>query len=110
MRCRTVGSSRAGATFSLGRMWIGKKHHTTQRRPGPTQPSAIEFRKHSVDESFDRGFDRVSGTDVGREVLAGADGDEVGGCALEDDPAAVVASAGPEIDDPVSVRHDRLVV
>ena len=38
-----------------------------------------------------------SGADVGREVLAGeggAGGDEVGGCALEDDPAAVVAGAG----------------
>jgi hypothetical protein len=46
-------------------------------------------------------------------VLAGeggADGDEVGGCALEDDPAAVVAGAGAEVDDPVDVRHDRLVV
>jgi hypothetical protein len=30
-------------------------------------------------------------------------GDEVGGCALEDDPAAVVAGAGAEVDDPVSV-------
>jgi hypothetical protein len=46
-------------------------------------------------------------------VLAGEGGagcDEVGGCALEDDPAAVVASAGTEVDDPVGVRHDRLVV
>jgi hypothetical protein len=46
-------------------------------------------------------------------VLAGeggAGGDEVGGCALEDDPAAVVAGAGAEVDDPVGVRHDRLVV
>jgi len=54
-----------------------------------------------------------SGADVGREVLAGegeAGADEVGGCALEDDPAAVVAGAGPEVDDPVGVRHDRLVV
>jgi hypothetical protein len=33
-----------------------------------------------------------------------------GGCALEDDPAAVVAGAGAEVDDPVGVRHDRLVV
>ena len=51
--------------------------------------------------------------DVGREVLAGeggAGGDEVGGGALEDDPAAVVAGAGAEVDDPVGVRHDRLVV
>src|ERR1700724_2539752 len=50
---------------------------------------------------------------VGREVLAGeggAGGDEVGGPALEDDPAAVVAGAGAEVDDPVGVRHDRLVV
>ena len=34
----------------------------------------------------------------------------VGRCALEDDPAAVVAGAGTEVDDPVGVRHDRLVV
>src|SRR5918998_596210 len=54
-----------------------------------------------------------SGADVGREVLAGeggASGDEVGGCALEDAPAAVVAGARAQIDDPVGVRHDRLVV
>ncbi|HTX83460.1 MAG TPA: hypothetical protein VME44_14815, partial [Streptosporangiaceae bacterium] len=30
--------------------------------------------------------------------------------ALEDDPAAVVAGAGAEVDDPVGVRHHRLVV
>src|SRR6185295_13258557 len=54
-----------------------------------------------------------SRADVRREVLAGergAGGDEVGGRALEDDPAAVVAGAGTEVDDPVGVRHDRLVV
>jgi transposase-like protein len=54
-----------------------------------------------------------SGTDVGREVFArqgGARGDDVGGCALEDDPAAVVAGAGADVDDAVDVRHDRLVV
>ena len=39
-----------------------------------------------------------------------AGGDKVGGCALEDDLAAVVAGAGAEVDDPVGVRHDRLVV
>src|SRR5947209_20628561 len=54
-----------------------------------------------------------SGPEVGREVLAGeggTGGDEVGGCALEDDPAAVVAGAGTEVDDPIGVRHDREVV
>src|SRR6202163_11148 len=40
----------------------------------------------------------------------GAPGDELGGCALEDDPATVVAGAGTEVDDPVGMRHDRLVV
>src|SRR5450756_1643911 len=48
-----------------------------------------------------------SGADVGREVLAGeggAGGDDVGGGALEDDPAAVVAGAGAEVEDPVGVR------
>ena len=39
-----------------------------------------------------------------------AGGDQVGGRALEDDPAAVVAGAGAEVDDPVGVRHHRLVV
>ena len=46
-------------------------------------------------------------------MLAGerrAGGDEVGGGALEDDLAAVVAGAGAEVNDPVGVRHDRLVV
>src|SRR5688572_24115535 len=54
-----------------------------------------------------------SGPDIGREVLArerGGGGDEVGGGALEDDPAAVVARARAEVDDPVGVGHDRLVV
>ena len=40
------------------------------------------------------------GADVGREVLAGesgARGDEVGGCALEDDSAAFIAGAGAEV-------------
>jgi NAD(P)-dependent dehydrogenase (short-subunit alcohol dehydrogenase family) len=54
-----------------------------------------------------------SAVHVGREVLAGeggAVGDEVGGGALEDDQAAVVAGAWAEVDDPVGVRHDRLVM
>src|SRR5512132_3367527 len=54
-----------------------------------------------------------SGIDVGREVLrgeGGAGGDEVVRCALEDDPTAVVAGAGTKVDDPVGVRHDRLMV
>jgi hypothetical protein len=37
-------------------------------------------------------------------------GDQVGGRALEDDRAAVVTGAGAEVDDPVGVRHHRLVV
>jgi N utilization substance protein B len=47
--------------------------------------------------------------DVRGEVLAGdggAGGDEVGGRTGEDDPAAVVAGAGAEVEDPVGVRHD----
>jgi hypothetical protein len=54
-----------------------------------------------------------SGADVGREMLSGeggAGGDEGGGRAREDDAAAVVAGAGTEVDDPVGVRHDCLVV
>src|SRR5262249_44462714 len=56
---------------------------------------------------------KPSGADVGREVLAGeggAGGDEVGGRALEDDAAAVGPGAGAAGDDPVGVRHHRLVV
>jgi hypothetical protein len=40
----------------------------------------------------------------------GPGGDELGGRALEDDPATVVAGARAEVDDPVGVGHDRLVV
>src|SRR5258708_14856380 len=51
--------------------------------------------------------------DVGGEVLAGeggVGGYEMGWCAFEDDPAAVVAAAGAEVDDPVGVRHHPLMV
>ena len=59
------------------------------------------------------GSDDPVSVDVGREVLpgeGGAGGDEVGRCALEDDPTAVVACAGTKVDDPVGVRHDRLMM
>ena len=68
---------------------------------------------NQVEELVDGARLPRSAADVGGEVLAGeggAGGDEVRRCALEDDPAAVVAGPGPEVDDPVGVRHDRLVV
>ena len=37
-------------------------------------------------------------------------GDEVGGRALEHDPAAVVTGTGTEVDDPIGVGHYGLVV
>src|SRR5262249_22545149 len=49
----------------------------------------------------------------GREVLTsegGAGGNELSRSALENDPAAVVTGAWAEVDDPVGVRHDGLVV
>src|SRR5256885_6229628 len=55
----------------------------------------------------------LSARDEGRQVLAGeggTGGNEVGGGAFEDDPAAFTTSAWPEVDDPVGVGHDRLVV
>ena len=39
-----------------------------------------------------------------------AAGDQRGRCALEDDPAAVVAGARAEVDDPVGVRHHGLMM
>src|SRR3982750_816053 len=66
----------------------------------------------SIDGSVD-GRPPRSASDVGGEVLAGEGGeggDEVGRRPLEDNPAAVVAGAGAEVDDPVGVRHDPLVV
>jgi hypothetical protein len=55
----------------------------------------------------------TSGADVGREVLAGKGGagcHEVRGRALEHDPAAIVAGAGTEVDDPIGMSHDGLVM
>src|SRR5690606_10945656 len=56
---------------------------------------------------------RLSAPQILREVPAGQrrpGRDQVGGGALEDDVAAVVTGAGTEVDDPVGVGHDRLVV
>jgi hypothetical protein len=55
----------------------------------------------------------ISRADVGRQVLTGdgrASGNEVGRGALEDHSAPVVARARAKVDDPVRVRHYRLVV
>ena len=54
-----------------------------------------------------------SHSEVLREVLPGERRgvpDELGGRPGEDDPTAVVAGAGADVDDPVGVRHDGLVV
>src|SRR5712691_4890314 len=77
--------------------------------PGGVQPESKQTRE--LVSRCPRG--PRSGADIGREVLAGecgARGNEVGGGALEDDPAAVVAGAGAKVDDPVGVRHDPLVM
>ena len=77
----------------------------------PRELSPIDASERRVSNGCRR--DAVSSGDVVREVLAGqglAVGDEVGRCALEDDPAAVVAGPWTEVDDPIGVRHDGLVV
>lgn len=54
-----------------------------------------------------------SGTHIFGEVLSGecgAFGHQGGRGALEDDATAVVAGARPQVDDPVGMRHDRLVM
>lgn len=56
---------------------------------------------------------RPSDPYVRREVFAregGAAGYEVGRAAFEDDTTAVVAGGRTEVDDPVGVGHDRLVM
>src|SRR5687767_3448663 len=95
------------------------KTDTTARSRGTSSP-LTQMRMRSLRASSSKSCvpcatvrNLMSAVDVGREVLArerGAGGDEVGWRALEDDPAAVVAGAGAEVDDPVGVRHDRLVV
>src|SRR6478609_2332190 len=56
----------------------------------------------------------VSHSDVRRQVLTGEclllRSHELGRGSFEDDLAAVVPGAGAEVDDPVTVRHHRLVV
>ena len=47
------------------------------------------------------------------EVLSGegrTGGDKVGGCALEHNPASIMAGSRAEVDDPVGVGHHCLVV
>jgi hypothetical protein len=54
-----------------------------------------------------------SGADVGGQMLAGeggTGGDQIARRALEHDTTAVPAGAGAQVDDPVGVGHDRLVV
>src|SRR4029453_12595232 len=87
--------------------------------PPSSSAGSVEVRRtpaHEIDRSTPETLPCPhgprSGVDVGREVLpgeGGAGGDEVGRCALEDDPTAVAAGAGTEVDDPVGVRHDRLM-
>src|SRR5271166_2406188 len=103
---RTISAAASAASARSARRWS---------TPLVTDPIAIRVGRVETDERTRltvSAWPRL-GADVGREVLAGergAGGDEVGRCALEDDPAAVVAGAGAEVDDPVGVRHDRLVV
>ena len=55
----------------------------------------------------------ASGTDVARHVFAGERrgiGDDGGGRCLEDDAPTVMAGTRSDVDDPVGVRHDRLVM
>ena len=87
-------------TLDLGGEAVDHGVHRRRDREGPLQDRHLVLAGELA-------------ADVVRQVLAGeggARGDEVGGRALEDDPAAVVAGAGAEVDDPVGVRHHRLVV
>src|SRR5688500_3576043 len=80
---------------------------------GPTRSHTSAASRLAAARRIRRLVWRRSGADVGREVLAGecgAGADEVGRRALEDDPAAVMAGSRAEVDDPVGVRHHRLVV
>src|SRR5579871_5455852 len=93
--------------------WAAGGAPGSSRRWSANSPSPKPARTTRTTEAIGLCRRARSGADVRRQVLAGnggAGGDEVGGRALEDDPAAVVAGAGAEVDDPVGVRHDRLVV
>jgi hypothetical protein len=63
--------------------WTSVHPEVVRRVPGLVTPAWA---------ASGRGTAKPSAADAGRKVLAGeggAGGDEVGGCALEDDPAAV---------------------
>src|SRR3954454_23882006 len=88
---------------------MGSLRGARERLAERYQRSYTELR-HFVAEPW---ANRQSALDVGREMLAGeggALGHEVGRRALEDDAAAVVAGAGAEVDDPVGMRHDGLMM
>jgi hypothetical protein len=86
----------------------------TECRPGPRKNEecgdGIKFSASRFSASRDSFRTAV---DVGREVLARQRRPrrhQVGGGALEDDAAAIVAGAGAQVDDPVGVRHQGLAV
>ncbi len=96
----------------MARACDSRRERTLARARGPGSPRAgVRGRAFLV--FAEMALDLSSRANAGREMLAsesGAGCDELGGRALEDDPAAVVAGTGAKVDDPVGVRHDGLVV
>ena len=111
-------AGRTGASRSAAQRAGDNGHRSATSPIGRRRPRADAPRKTETDVAEIGAGAQRRQTETARRGHAGgrggfagrAGGDEVGGCALEHDPAAIVAGTGAEVDDPVGVRHDRLVV
>src|SRR5262245_14676621 len=105
----SIGVSMSTSVFSL---WVFPRPWRGTGDPRITERSRRSFlRRRARGRMRSSAF--VGGADEGRQMLAGQGrgcGHQVGRRAFEDDPPAVMASARTEVDDPVRMGHDRLVV
>src|SRR4051794_6195480 len=103
-------SARSGATRSKLRTSYGNPWTRIATGPSEGPPSRYAMSRSGVATVR---CSVISRPDVLRQVLRRESFllfHELGGRALEHDPPAVVPGARPEVDDPVGVGHDGLVV
>src|SRR5437763_8342445 len=91
--------------------WAHDPHHPVLLAAVAAQQASRPPSSKSIKDS--PGNKRASAADVGGQVLPGQSGpsrNKLSRRAFENDPATIVPRTGPKVDDPVGMRHDRLMV